>query len=88
MDVGDRKGAFGGWVAKGYYMKGAKLVGSVLDIIWKKAEGMDALWRFQNTHSFGGDTTAGMGTLLVSKICYKYPNQSVYKPFSNYVLCK
>lgn len=34
----------------------------------KEAEGCDCLQGFQITHSLGGGTGAGMGTLLISKI--------------------
>lgn len=34
----------------------------------KEAEGCDCLQGFQITHSLGGGTGAGMGTLLISKV--------------------
>ncbi len=47
---------------------GAELVDSVLDVVRKEAEGCDCLQGFQLTHSLGGGTGSGMGTLLISKI--------------------
>lgn len=54
---------------------GAELVDSVLDVVRKEAEGTDALQGFQITHSIGGGTGSGMGTLLLSKIREEYPDR-------------
>ena len=65
-----------------YYLKlidvnclGAELVDSVLDVVRKEAEGCDCLQGFQLTHSLGGGTGSGMGTLLISKIREEYPDR-------------
>ena len=57
------------------YTEGAELVDSVLDVVRKEAEGTDCLQGFQITHSLGGGTGAGMGTLLISKIREEYPDR-------------
>lgn len=54
--------------AKGHYTEGAELVDTVMDIIRRETETCDVLQGFQLTHSLGGGTGSGMGTLLVSKI--------------------
>lgn len=41
----------------------------------KEAEGCDCLQGFQFTHSLGGGTGAGMGTLLISKIKEEFPDR-------------
>ncbi len=56
------------------YTEGAELVDSVLDVVRKEAEGCDCLQGFQITHSLGGGTGSGMGTLLISKIREEYPD--------------
>ncbi|VDN38750.1 unnamed protein product [Gongylonema pulchrum] len=56
-----QSGAGNNW-AKGHYTEGAELVDSVLD-------------GFQFTHSLGGGTGSGMGTLLISKIREEYPDR-------------
>merc|ERR1712182_125075 len=61
--------------AKGHYTEGAELIDSVLDVVRKEAEGCDCLQGFQMTHSLGGGTGAGMGTLLISKIREEYPDR-------------
>lgn len=48
---------------------------SVLDVIRKEAEKCDCLQGFQLTHSLGGGTGSGMGTLLVSKIREEFPDR-------------
>uniref|UniRef100_A0A2I3S571 Tubulin beta chain n=1 Tax=Pan troglodytes TaxID=9598 RepID=A0A2I3S571_PANTR len=62
-----QSGAGNNW-AKGHYTEGAELVDSVLDVVRKESESCDCLQGFQLTHSLGGGTGSGMGTLLISKI--------------------
>ncbi|KAL6866651.1 tubulin beta-2 chain [Trichoderma chlorosporum] len=61
--------------AKGHYTEGAELVDNVLDVIRREAEGCDCLQGFQITHSLGGGTGSGMGTLLISKIREEFPDR-------------
>merc|ERR1719261_1324599 len=69
-----QSGAGNNW-AKGHYTEGAELIDSVLDVVRKEAESCDCLQGFQITHSLGGGTGAGMGTLLISKIREEYPDR-------------
>jgi len=62
-----QSGAGNNW-AKGHYTEGAELIDSVLDVVRKESESCDCLQGFQITHSLGGGTGSGMGTLLISKI--------------------
>ena len=59
----------------GHYTEGAELVDSVLDVVRKESESCDCLQGFQLTHSLGGGTGSGMGTLLISKIREEYPDR-------------
>ncbi|KAG5914288.1 hypothetical protein E4U53_004668, partial [Claviceps sorghi] len=54
--------------AKGHYTEGAELVEEVIDVVRREAESCEILQGFQITHSLGGGTGSGMGTLLLSKI--------------------
>jgi tubulin beta len=69
-----QSGAGNNW-AKGHYTEGAELVDQVLDVVRKEAEGTDCLQGFQITHSLGGGTGSGMGTLLISKIREEFPDR-------------
>lgn len=69
-----QSGAGNNW-AKGHYTEGAELVDQVMDVLRKEAEKTDSLQGFQMTHSLGGGTGAGMGTLLVAKIKEEYPDR-------------
>ncbi|PXF48719.1 Tubulin beta-1 chain [Gracilariopsis chorda] len=69
-----QSGAGNNW-AKGHYTEGAELVEMCLDVIRREAETCDVLQGFQVTHSLGGGTGSGMGTLLVSKIREEYPDR-------------
>ncbi|KAH7248178.1 beta-tubulin [Fusarium solani] len=63
--------------AKGHYTEGAELVDQVLDVVRREAEGCDSLQGFQMTHSLGGGTGSGMGTLLISKIREEFPDHMI-----------
>ena len=61
--------------SKPSFHSGAELVDSVLDVVRKESESCDCLQGFQLTHSLGGGTGSGMGTLLISKIREEYPDR-------------
>ena len=69
-----QSGAGNNW-AKGHYTEGAELIDAVLDVVRKEAECCDCLQGFTMTHSLGGGTGSGMGTLLISKIREEYPDR-------------
>jgi tubulin beta len=71
-----QSGAGNNW-AKGHYTEGAELVDSIMEGVRKEAESCDVLQGFQITHSMGGGTGSGMGTLLVSKIKEEYPDRII-----------
>ncbi|CAJ0572697.1 unnamed protein product, partial [Mesorhabditis spiculigera] len=73
-EASGQSGAGNNW-AKGHYTEGAELVDNVLDVVRKEAESCDCLQGFQMTHSLGGGTGSGMGTLLISKIREEYPDR-------------
>jgi tubulin beta len=74
--VSGQSGAGNNW-AKGNYTEGAELIDPVLDVVRKEAEGCDTLQGFQMTHSLGGGTGSGMGTLLINKIREEYPDRII-----------
>jgi len=69
-----QNGAANSW-AKGHYTEGAALVDAVMDIIRKEAEACECLQGFQLSHSLGGGTGSGMGTLLLRRIKEEYPDR-------------
>ncbi|KAK7791344.1 hypothetical protein R5R35_010869 [Gryllus longicercus] len=71
-----QSGAGNKW-AKGHYTEGADLIEAVLDVVRKEAEGCDCPQGFQLTHSLGGGTGSGMGTLLLAKVHEEYPDRIV-----------
>jgi tubulin beta len=60
-------GAGNNW-AKGYYTEGAELIEQVMDVIRHESERCDSLQGFQFTHSLGGGTGSGLGSLVLSKV--------------------
>lgn len=71
-----QSGAGNNW-AKGHYTEGAEMVDNVLEVVRRETENCDCLQGFQLTHSVGGGTGSGMGTLLLSKIREEYPDRIV-----------
>lgn len=53
------------------------MVDSVLDVIRKEAESADCLQGFQLTHSLGGGTGSGLGTLLITRIREEFPDRMI-----------
>lgn len=51
------------------------MVDAALDVVRKEAEGCDCLQGFQMTHSLGGGTGSGLGTLMISRIREEYPDR-------------
>lgn len=69
-----QSGSGNNW-AKGHYTEGAEMIENVLEVVRKEAEGCECLQGFQLTHSLGGGTGSGMGTLLISKIREEFPDR-------------
>jgi len=69
-----QSGAGNNW-AKGHYTEGAELVDQILEVIRREAEASECLQGFQLSHSLGGGTGSGLGTLLLSKIREEYPER-------------
>jgi tubulin beta len=67
-------GAGNNW-AKGHYTEGAEIVETVMETLRKEVEGCECLQGFQISHSLGGGTGSGLGTLLVTKIKEDYPDK-------------
>ncbi|SCV29887.1 probable beta-tubulin [Fusarium fujikuroi] len=61
--------------AKGHYTEGAELVEEAIDVVRHEVENCEHLQGFQLTHSLGGGTGSGMGTLLLSKIREEFPDR-------------
>eukprot|EP01040_Poterioochromonas_malhamensis_P011576 gene11576-12627_t len=74
--VSGQCGSCNNW-AKGHYTDGAELIESVLEVVRKEAEACDCLQGFQLSHSMGGGTGAGLGTLLLSNIRDDYPDRLI-----------
>eukprot|EP01084_Bolivina_argentea_P046794 86185_1 len=69
-------GAGNNW-AKGHYTLGSELIDEAIDIIRKQTESCDQLQGFQLSHSIGGGTGSGFGTLILEKLKDFYPDRLV-----------
>jgi len=59
--------------AKGYYTEGSEVIMEVMDAVRKEAERADCLHGFQISHSIGGGTGSGLGSLIISRLKEEYP---------------
>jgi tubulin beta len=67
-------GAGNNW-AKGYFSDGSEIIEDVMDNIRKEAELAESLNAFQITHSLGGGTGSGLGSLIVEKLSEEYSDK-------------
>ena len=64
-------GAGNNW-GKGHYTDGAEKIYEIMDVIRKEVERCDLLQGVQVTHSFGGGTGSGLGSLITTKFIESY----------------
>lgn len=69
-------GAGNNW-ARGRYTEGAEIIDSVLNETRRQVEKCDCLQGFQMTHSIGGGSGSGLGTLLLQKLKEEYQERIV-----------
>ena len=62
--------------ARGHYTVGREILGDVLDRIRKLADQCDGLQGFLFTHSLGGGTGSGLGSLLLEELSAEYGKKS------------
>ena len=60
---------------RGYYTDGAEMAEEILDVVRRQVEDCDCLQGFQWSHSVGGGTGSGLGTLLMAKLREDYPDR-------------
>ena len=65
-------GSAGNNWAKGYYTEGPEVLGPMLESIRRTVEACESLQAFQLTHSAGGGTGAGLGSLLLCSLAEDY----------------
>lgn len=71
--INSNAGAGNNW-ARGHYGEGNALSELVLDVVRKEVEDCDCIQGFYFSHSIGGGTGSGMGTLMVQKVFDQYPS--------------
>ena len=58
--------------AKGYYTEGTEYIDMVMEAVRKEIEPSDSFQGFQVTHSIGGGTGSGMGSLIIKRLEDEY----------------
>merc|ERR1719464_2628613 len=54
--------------AKGRFTEGLEVIDEILDIVRRESEASDCVQAYQLTHSLGGGTGSGLGTLILNRI--------------------
>ena len=67
-------GAGNNW-AKGHFTEGSELIDELMDTCRVEIEACDCPQGFQVTHSLGGGTGSGLGTLMLSKMRTAFPDK-------------
>lgn len=67
-------GAGNNW-GKGHYTLGGEIIDETMDMIRKNVEHCDQLQGFQLSHSIGGGTGSGFGTLVLERLKDYYPDR-------------
>ncbi len=75
--IASKSGAGNNW-AKGYYSEGCEIIGEVLERIRQEAEIADCMQGFQLTHSIGGGTGSGFGSMLLNKLSEEYSSKILF----------
>ena len=74
--ISENIGGENNW-ARGHYTEGGELMESVLNAVRLEMEISDHLQGFQISHSLGGGTGSGLGTLILAKLKEEYPQKLV-----------
>lgn len=67
--ISGQSSASNNW-AKGFYTEGAEIMEQILDVLRRESEKCDSLQGFQLTHSLGGGSGSGLGSLILSKVFF------------------
>ncbi|OIR57851.1 MAG: tubulin gamma chain [Amphiamblys sp. WSBS2006] len=80
---GDGGGAGNNWAFG--YSQGQRVQDDLIDMIDREADGSDSLCGFVLCHSVAGGTGSGLGSLLLERLCDRYPKKLVqtYSVFPN-----
>lgn len=61
--------------ASGFYSVGSEIIDEVMEGVRKQAEKCDVMEAFQVTHSIGGGTGSGLGSLIMNELKSEFPDK-------------
>ena len=70
-------GAANNW-ARGYKIEGEKVIAQIMNVIDANVEMCESLQGFVITHSIGGGSGSGLGSLIVKSLRETYPNKKIF----------
>lgn len=70
-------GAANNW-ARGYNIEGERIIDQVMNVIDSAVEKTKALQGFLITHSIGGGSGSGLGSLIIGKLRAAYPKKKIF----------
>lgn len=70
-------GAANNW-ARGYFVEGERVIDQIMNVIDSAVEKTKALQGFMLSHSIGGGSGSGLGSLILEKIRAAYPKKRIF----------
>ncbi len=70
-------GAANNW-ARGYHVEGEKVIDQIMNVIDSAVEKTKALQGFLITHSIGGGSGSGLGSLILERLRHAYPKKRIF----------
>ncbi len=70
-------GAANNW-ARGFKVEGKKVIDQIMNVIDSNVENCDSLQGFLITHSIGGGSGSGLGSLIVEQLRTLYPGKKIF----------
>ncbi|MEZ5300661.1 MAG: tubulin beta chain [Verrucomicrobiales bacterium] len=70
-------GAANNW-ARGYKVEGEKVIDQIMNVIDSAVEKTESLQGFMVTHSIGGGSGSGLGSLIIERLRQAYPRKKLF----------
>jgi Tubulin/FtsZ family, GTPase domain/Tubulin C-terminal domain len=70
-------GAANNW-ARGFYSEGEKVIDQIMNVIDNAVQKTESLQGFLMTHSIGGGSGSGLGSLILTRLRQSYPKKKIF----------
>ncbi len=70
-------GAANNW-ARGYHVEGERVIDQIMNLVDDAVEKTESLQGFMVTHSIGGGSGSGLGSLIIERLRERFPKQKIF----------